>query len=189
MTITPTDKGLVTTPLMRTARKSLRTLVAAAGLLIAHEATASALDDTGMGFEDDNPFANMDTVSDTDLADMRGGFIAGGLNISFGVDVLSLVNGTPVIQYSFTDANLPSAPVVPAGLQHIVDNNGLQNVIQVGDGNQIINSFGGFDGMLTVIQNTMDNTVIQHFSTITLDISAVNPAIAQMQNLNLSLGF
>jgi hypothetical protein len=171
------------------ARKSLRTLVAATGLLIAHEATATVLDNGSDGFTDDNPFAQMATVSDTDLADMRGGFIAGGLNISFGVDVLSLVNGTPIIQYSFTDANLPGAPGVPDGLQHIVSNNGLQNVIQVGNGNRIIDSFSGFEGMLTVIQNTLDNTVIQHFSTITIDISAANPAIAQMQNLNLSLGF
>ena len=176
-------------PVAQAARKSLRSLVAAAGLLIAHEATATVLDDGSHGFTDDNPFAQMATVSDSDLADMRGGFIAGGLNISFGVDVLSLVNGAPVIQYSFTDANLPGAPSVPAGLQHMITNNGLQNVVQVGEGNQIINSFSGFDGMLTVIQNTLDNTVIQHFSTITLNINAVNPAIAQMQNLNISLGF
>lgn len=173
----------------RAAGKSLRTLVAAAGLLIAHEATASALDAGDQGFADDNPFAHIATVSDQDLAEMRGGFIAGGLNISFGIDVLSMVNGTPVIQYSFTDANLPGAPVVPAGLQHIIANNGLQTIIQVGPGNQIINSFSGFEGMLTVIQNTLDNTIIQHLSMITLNISAVNPAITQLQNLNISLGF
>lgn len=177
-----------TMTITRTARKSLRTLIAAGALLIAHEATATALNGGDMGF-DDNPFAHMATVSDADLNEMRGGFIAGGLNISFGVDVLSMVNGTPVIQYSFTDANLPGAPVVPGGLQHIIANNGLQNVIQVGDGNQIINSFAGFEGMLTVIQNTLDNTVIQHLSTITIDISNFNPAFHQMDNLNLSLGF
>ncbi len=178
-----------TVTITRAARKSLRTLIAAGALLIAHEATATVLNGGVAGFADDNPFANMATVSDADLNDMRGGFIAGGLNISFGIDVLSMVNGTPVIQYSFTDANLPGAPIVPGGLQHIIANSGLQNVIQVGEGNQIINSFAGFEGMLTVIQNTLDNTVIQHLSTITIDISNFNPAFNQLNNLNLSLGF
>jgi hypothetical protein len=175
----------------RAARKSLRTLLAAAGLVIAHGATAAVLNSDPGGFGGDNPFANFDTVSDAELAEMRGGFNAGGLNISFGVDVLTMIDGVPVIAYSFTDANLPGAPVVPGGLQHIVANYGLQNIIRVGPGNEIISSFSGFEGVLTVIQNTLDNTLIQHLSTITIDINNFNPALHQMHNLslNISLGF
>ena len=174
---------------MAAARKSLRTLLVAAGLLLVHEAAAAAIGNDFGGFAGDNPFANLETVSDADLAGMRGGFSMGGLNISFGVEVLSMVNGTPVLQYSFTDQNLPGAPLAPAGLQHILANNGLQNIIQVGPGNEILNSFSGFEGMLTVIQNTLDNTLIQHFSTITINISNFNPALHQLQSITISLGF
>ena len=173
----------------RAARRSLRTLLAAAGLLIAHGATAAVLNDGPGGFAGDNPFANLETVSDAELAEMRGGFNAGGLNISFGIDVLSMIDGVPVIAYSFTDADLPGSPVVPGGLEHIVANHGLQNFIRVGPGNEIISSFSGFEGILTVIQNTLDNTLIQHFSIVTIDISNFNPALYQLQNSNLSLGF
>lgn len=183
-----------TVTVTRAARRTLRTMIMAAGLLIAHGATAAVLNGNSGGpggFGGDNPFANFDTVSDAELAEMRGGFNAGGLNISFGVDVLTMIDGVPVIAYSFTDANLPGAPVVPGGLQHIIANHGLQNFIQVGPGNEIISSFSGFEGMLTVIQNTLDNTLIQHLSTITIDINNFNPALHQMHNLslNISLGF
>ncbi len=181
--------SILKSPVTRAARKSLRTLVAAAGILIAYGADGAMSEEVFDAHDNGNPFANLETVNDSDLAEMRGGFNAGGLNISFGIDVVTLIDGVPAIAYNFTDADLPGAPVVPDGLNHIIANHGLQNVIQVGEGNQIINSFSGFEGMLTVIQNTLDNTVIQHLSTVTINISDFNPALHQMHNLNLSLGF
>jgi len=57
-------------------------------------------------YADDQAWGDVEIMADTDMEDLRGGFIVGGIDIGFGAVVTTILNGQPVLttQLTITDA-------------------------------------------------------------------------------------
>jgi hypothetical protein len=120
----------------------------------------------------DSPFG-VAPLADSELAELRGGFIApGGLIIDFALTSQAIVNGDVLNEVSLNSDQLNS-------LQN------LRQVIQVGPGNEFKDDLTGAlnnPSLVTIIQNSLDGTVIQ--TTNVIDVTVQN--YTQYQN-NLPL--
>lgn len=113
------------------------------------------------------------TVSNNELSDIRGGFIdAGGMRIDFGLTTRTIVNG--VVEREVTiNTNGSSTSLKPSE---------LQQVIQIGDKNVALpGEIKNIPGLLTVIQNNVDNTVIQNVNM--LNVKVTNLSSYQLQTM------
>ncbi len=115
-------------------------------------------------FKDDESFETA-SVSDDTLSGMRGGFISvSGLKINFGLYSQTLVNNNIV-------SNLT---VSTNGLNGILPGN-LQQLIQAGSGNQApVSSSAVPVNVLTVVQNTTDNQIIQNANVLDITVSNIS---------------
>lgn len=138
-----------------THRASARPWLYAAVLLLAVAHPAQAKTD----------FDDLARVSNQELDQLRGGFYVNGMNIGFSLDTATLVNGVLQSQSSI---------------------NGIagSNLVQLGNGNTLsLSAFQNAQGVLNVIQNSLDSQVIQHLTTLNIDISKAGIAANQL-NLN-----
>jgi hypothetical protein len=108
----------------------------------------------------------MAPVGDNELSKHRGGFITpGGLQLDFALTTSTIINGE--LQRSLT--------VASNSLQNLTTEQ-MRQVIQIGDNN----NFDNVDAVLnnpsvtTVIQNSLDGTVIQNFNTLDLNVDNLN---------------
>lgn len=115
-------------------------------------------------FKDDESFDTA-SISDDTLSGMRGGFISvSGLVINFGLYSQTAVNNNIV-------SNLT---VSTSGLNGSLPGN-LQQMIQAGSGNQApISSSSMPINVLTVVQNTTDNQIIQNANVLDLTVSNIS---------------
>lgn len=98
-------------------------------------------------------FDGLPKVSNQELNQLRGGFYVNGMNIGFSLETATLVNGV---------------------LQGQTSINGLagSNLIQLGNGNTLsLNAFQNAQGVLNLIQNSLDSQVIQHLTTLNIDMN------------------
>lgn len=139
-------------------------LLATGALLGASAPEASALDLPAIGDTctlAENPFANSQPVPDAELAKMRGGYVFGELTIDFGLLSSTFVDGTLVNE---TSINSSEAQKVLA--------DGIKTIVQVGGGNAVVDSglLNKIPGLVTVIQNNLNDTVIQQVDTLDLQV-------------------
>ena len=124
--------------------------------------------------DDDLLFSPEQAINRESLDDLRGGFMTdGGLKISLGIERSVFINNELV---ATTFLNVPDLGALsargatPAQLQ-----GSPTTSIQNGPGNSlgqsVLRSFG--PGMLTVIQNSLDNQLIQGRTVINTTISGV----------------
>lgn len=114
------------------------------------------------GFESMEELAH---VSNTELAHMRGGFAVNGMEISFGVENLTFING---IQQESAS----------------IHGNSNSNLIQQGAGNSLSSeAFRSAAGVFNVIQNSLDSQVIQHLTLLNIDIRHMDTYRQQVQML------
>jgi hypothetical protein len=132
--------------------------------------------DANSAFAAANPFAQLQRMSSTELANAHGGFVTpGGLNINVGVQVQTSVNGQLLTPAS-SPATLPNGnavPVATAQLVQIASQGQVSSVVQYATGSAN-----------TVAQNMADNAVIQQLTR--LNISVNN--FSQVQSV-MNLGF
>ena len=105
-------------------------------------------------------------VADEVLAQKRGGFITvGGLQIDFALTTRTLIDG--VLERDLT--------VRSTSLQGL-DVDQLRQVIQIGQNNdfQSLDEVLNNPGVVTVIQNSADDRVIQNFNVLDLNVSNVD---------------
>lgn len=124
-------------------------------------------------------FANSTPVGDEELSNQRGKFFTGGLTIDFALTSRVLVDGVVQSNLSISSANLEN--IVPADLQRIV---------QVGTGNvnAALDELQKNPNIVTVIQNSQDNRLIQTLNQLDLTVNNVE-AFRQDQNLtNIEFG-
>lgn len=121
----------------------------------------------GQAYPDD--FARYASVPDTELGVQRAGFVDDhGLPIQISWNETAKVNGVTVLSKAFDTATPPTA----------MD---MKTVLQFGAGNTI--PVVGKNGVtLTAIQNTLNNRVISHNTTINATVSTLN----LIRSLNLS---
>lgn len=126
-------------------------------------------------FKNDESFDTA-SISDDTLSDMRGGFISvSGLRINFGLYSQTTVNNNIV-------SNLT---VSTNGLNGILPQN-LNQLIQTGSSNQAsVASSSVPINVVTVVQNTVDNQIIQNANV--LDITVSNMAAYREAQINNNL--
>lgn len=120
-------------------------------------------------------------VSDGELDTVRGKFIrVGSLEVKFGLTVGTYINGA-IVQDFRLDAN-----AVPNGIQP--DN--LIRQIQIGPDNSTVSptQFSDVPGLVSVIQNSLDNQLIQQLNLLDAEISGFggfkNEQTTQLFNLS-----
>src|SRR5690242_8768236 len=146
-------------------------------IILGPAAWAEPLATDGAG--DDSPFGAL-PVSDSALADTRGGFELGNdLVVSFGISRAVYVNGDLVVN---TSVNIPDVAHLSTGqADALAAAVGTADVIRNGPGNSV--DPGAFDratGAL-VIQNTLDNQQIQALTTISASVRD----LGQFNGINL----
>ena len=128
------------------------------------------------GAGDDLVFSPKRAINMQRLDALRGGFITdGGLKISLGIERSVFINNV-LVEGATTILNVPDLAVLlargaaPAQLQ-----GSPTTLVQNGPGNSVgqsvLQSFG--PGMLTIIQNSLDNQFIQGRTIINTTISGV----------------
>ena len=128
---------------------------------------------------DDAPFDVASLTSDSNLSEMRGGFVtAGGLKFDFGLTSLTSINhGTPT---SYT--------ISTAGLNGLLPSS-LQQLVQTGNSNQALLTSGNLPtNVLTVVQNTLNGQTIQNQNTIDITVSNLAAYRAQQVLFNQRFG-
>ncbi len=112
-----------------------------------------------------NPFAEVaqnNAVSNEDLSEMRGAFVSSnGMVIDFGLVTQTVINGNPVSQLEITSGQLNQ-----------INPSDLQKLIQVTEQSVDVRQLGIDDlpGVLTVIQNSANDQLIQNFNILNLEV-------------------
>ncbi|MCC7548097.1 MAG: hypothetical protein IT532_10055 [Burkholderiales bacterium] len=120
------------------------------------------------------PFAPGSALSTQVLDSMRGGFVSDhGMKIAIGIDRAMLVNGTLIETGSIRISDLSA---LAAGAPGAVQTRGSPlSLIQNGPGNFAdpvqLRQIG--PGMMTLVQNSLDNQVIQGRTVLTIDVSGL----------------
>ncbi len=142
--------------------KYIKQLLLALWMTAALASPVGALSDIA---SDDDIFG-VAPVDDTELADIRGGFIApGGLMIDFTLTNQTIINGETLADISVNSEELSGV--------NIED---LQRFIQVGENNRFesVDEILRNAGLVTVVQNSLDGTVIQTISTLDVTVHNFN---------------
>ena len=130
-------------------------------------------------FESSDSFANSKPVTDGELSHQRGKFIAaGGLTIDFALTSRVLVDGIAQNDISISSDKINQ--FIPSDLQRIV---------QIGSGNTnaALNELQKNPNIVTVIQNSQDNRIIQTLNQ--LDITVNNIESYRRENTLNSIDF
>lgn len=124
------------------------------------------------------------SVSDSTLSEQRGGFLfMGGVKIDFGFISTTRITDTITGLSDSTSITLSTAGlngVLPTSLQQLVQTGGANNVNVAASNSVPIN-------VLTVVQNTVNNALIQNQNQ--LDITVSNLAAMRNQQIILNSRF
>jgi hypothetical protein len=155
---------------MEDARRKAGALALAMALMLPGGAALAATSELDM--------AGIQPVADDQLSNMRGGFSMGGMDISFGVIMQTLINGTTSLVTSFNLDN-PMNPDVafanPTGafvLQQAA-NGGF--VLTNGIGTTTLQQMGNAGGgIVASIANSLNNQTIQQNTSVNIGIQNAN---------------
>ena len=117
-------------------------------------------------FESKEGFNRSAEVDDSELAGMRGGFVsAGGLVIDFALSTRTVIDGV-----TQTDLIISSNNIDDLTAQNV------KQIVQIGDNNnaETLQTLANNAAVLTLIQNSVDNKVIQNFNVLDVAVSNVS---------------
>lgn len=113
--------------------------------------------------------ARYKALPEEELGAQRGGFVTdSGVPIQLSWTETASINGVTVLSKTFDDQHLPTS-------------DDMKTVMQFGSGNVMPTAVSG-GLLLTALQNTLNNKVISHSTTINATVGALN----MMRNMNLS---
>lgn len=142
--------------------------------LLSSQAIADVFPSAGPTAADRKALAALEvaSVSDHDLGKMRGGFDYNGLNVNFGLYTRTAIDGIVHYEHTFS-----TDPETATNVQNFKEQ--LQQIVKNGSGNNISHPSSGpspfnFEGPLSVIQNTVSNTVIQHLTALSVDVTGAH---------------
>ena len=132
-------------------------------------------------------------VNDTTLDRMRGGFFIQGMNYSIGITSATYINGALVGTQEFYSSLQSQITKITSGSTSVQSTkSGTVSLTQVGAGNSSsLNLQNPPHALLTEIQNTMNNVLIQHYTGLNLAITHAANTINFMTTNNRisSIGF
>ncbi len=122
-------------------------------------------------------------LADPELAELRGGFEMGNLEIAIGLEQIVSVNGDTLVVNRLTIPNMNQ--VVRDG---IVEHQ-LETVLQVAGpdqqiGSRVSGNLSDSSGWMTLIQNNLDQTVIQNVQQLNIELNNVSNGVRLPNNLN-----
>ncbi|MEQ8490351.1 MAG: hypothetical protein RKE52_16765 [Marinovum algicola] len=126
-------------------------------------------------------------LDEGELSGHRGGFVLpNGMVLNIGMTVTTLLNGTQQFSMNLaTNGNLITHSVdgfnQQAGLSGNAAATAILNVINSGTGNVVTDSFQRANGIVNVVQNSLNNVTIQQMTAITVDV--LNASVIQKTNL------
>lgn len=112
-----------------------------------------------------------ESLGDADLEAIRGGFeTSSGMQISFGIDQVTSINGVLQTKMAFFVPNVTENPtgIILEGWTSKLIQNGSGNTFALNATDQIPSQ------VLNVVQNTLDQQVIQHLTVIDLSVTGLN---------------
>ena len=139
----------------------------------------STIDSHAMRAGNSSPFDSA-PVSNQELSEIRGGFLnAGGLLIEFGINIKTFLDGNLQKDISFST-------VKNDALEKNSDQ--LRQAIQVGNNNQAIPQelLDKLPAIVTIIQNSDDNKIIQNINTLDINVSNTRSLIDRQIGANTS---
>lgn len=144
-----------------------------AGLALLASPSASAVD-----------WNNLQPVSDDRLASLRGGFeFAPGLNMSFGIERAVFINGELITtsRLNISGVGNVSASSAPSSTRLVPTSALLQsgNSLILNNGGQAV-QLPGTTGLITGVQNSLNNQLIQVRTTIDANLSSLTQLRTQM---------
>jgi hypothetical protein len=108
-----------------------------------------------------------EALTEHEMEQLRGGGImAGGMVIDFALFQQTLINGE-----LRTELQLSSNEMMNS-----LQPGDMQTLIQIGNGNAPLSAIQDIPGLVTIISNSVDNSVIQNMSNLNLDISNIAAA-------------
>ncbi|AZT85267.1 hypothetical protein EHN06_17855 [Marinobacter sp. NP-4(2019)] len=122
-------------------------------------------------------------LADSELAELRGGFEMGNLEIAIGLEQIVSVNGDTLVVNRLTIPNLNQ--VVRNGtVEHH-----METVLQVAGpdqkvGSRVSSNLGDSSGWMTLIQNNLDQTVIQNVQQLNIELNNVGNGVRLPNSLN-----
>lgn len=133
---------------------------------------------TGASIAGDDGFLGRPALHAAQLEEIRGGYLGeDGVRMSLGIERSVLINDALVDSASL---HIPDLSALRAGSADAVQVNGaLSSLIRNGSGN--FAEHGALQtgpGMLTIIQNSLNNQVIQGRTIISIDISGLRAIAA-----------
>lgn len=132
-------------------------------------------------------------VNNQTLERMRGGFFLQGMNYSIGITSATYINGNLVGTQAFYSSLQSQIVKINSGNATVQSTkSGTVSLIQVGPGNSSsLNLSNPPHALLTEIQNTMNNALIQHYTGLNLAIthSSNNINFMATNNRISSIGF
>lgn len=122
-------------------------------------------------------------LADPELAELRGGFEMGNLEIAIGLEQIVSVNGDTLVVNRLTVPNLNQV-VRDGAIEHQ-----LETVLQVAGPNQktgsrVSGNLSDSSGWMTLIQNRLDQTVIQNVQQLNIELNNVGNGVRLPNNLN-----
>lgn len=122
-------------------------------------------------------------LADEELDRLRGGFLQDGLEIAIGLDQIVSIDGQEMIVNRLTIPNL-NQRVRGDAVEHT-----METVVQIlqpdsSGGSRVATSFGsGTDGWTTIIQNSLNATVIQNVHQLNIELNNLGTRYRVPQHL------
>lgn len=116
-------------------------------------------------------------LPDAELAMLRGGFVLDGLEIAIGLEQLVAVNGETLIVNRLNIPDLNQAMSGDRLSQQMQQMESVMNVQAAGTAGMSLTSAPvGDGGWMTVLQNSLDSTTIQHIRTLNIELNNLGGA-------------
>ncbi len=113
-------------------------------------------------------------LPEAELALLRGGFVLDGLEIAIGLEQLVAVNGDTLV---INRLNIPDLNQAINGDRLVQQMETVMNIQASGaTGMSLTSGPMGNGGWMTVIQNSLDSTTIQHIRTLNIELNNLGGA-------------
>lgn len=116
-------------------------------------------------------------LPDAELAMLRGGFVLDGLEIAIGLEQLVAVNGETLVVNRLNIPDLNQAMNSDRLTQQMQQMETVMSVQAAGAAGMSLTSAPvGNGGWMTVLQNSLDSTTIQHIRTLNIELNNLGGA-------------
>lgn len=124
-------------------------------------------------------------LSDSELSELRGGFLLDGLEIAIGLEQIVAVNGETLV---INRLNIPNLNQIGGGAPVLQQMESVLATQRIGaDGLAMTSGAVGQGGWMTVIQNNLNSSTIQQIRQLNIELNNVGGAYRLPRDSGLPL--